>query len=140
MDPECANVNRTIDAYAALYERRDLDGLVSLLDPEARGFGTGADEVAADPQEFRQAVARDFAQAEAATIAFTERRCTVSGDVAWVMGAARFAFRTDGGDDTLDGRFTAVLRRQDGVWQFAQFHFSVPYRAQAPGASWPGAS
>ena len=140
MEPECANVNRTIDAYAALYEQRDLDGLVSLLDPGARGFGTGADEVADDPQGFRQAVARDFAQTEAASIAFTERRCTVSGDVAWVMGAARFAFRAGGTDDTLDGRFTAVLRRQEGIWRFAQFHFSVPFGAQAAGASWPGVS
>lgn len=139
MDPECTNVDRTIDAYAALYERRDLDGLVSLLDPEARGFGTGADEVAANPQGFRQAVARDFTQSEAASIAFTDRRCSVSGDIAWVMGAAGFAFRMNGVDDTLEGRFTAVLRRHEGVWRFAQFHFSVPFGAQVPGASWPEA-
>lgn len=139
MNPECANVNRTIDAYAVLYERRDLDGLVSLLDPEARGFGTGIDEVAADPQGFRQAVARDFTQSEAASIAFTDRRCSVSSDIAWVMGAARFTFRANGVDGTLDGRFTAVLRQQEGIWRFAQFHFSLPFGAQAPGASWPEA-
>lgn len=140
MDPECTNVDRTIDAYAALYERRDLDGLVSLLDPGVRGYGTGVDEVAADRREFRRAVARDFAQAETASIAFTERRCTVSGDVAWVMGGCRFAFRSGSADGTLDGRFTAVLRQQEGVWRFAQFHFSVPFGVQAPGASWPGTS
>lgn len=138
MTPECTNVDRMIDAYAALYERRDLDGLVSLLDPEARGYGTGIDEAAADRDEFRRAVARDFAQTEAASIAFTERRCAVSGDVAWVMSACRFAFSAGGADETLDGRFTAVLRRQDGIWRFAQFHFSVPFGMQAPGSSWPG--
>ncbi len=140
MDPECTNVYRTIDAYAALYRRRDLDGLISLLVPEARGFGMGADEVTADANEIRTAVARDFAQSEAASIAFTERRCTVSGDVAWVMANASFAFRAGGVDNTMDGRFTAVLQRQGGVWRFAQFHFSMPYGEQARGESWPGSS
>ncbi|MEN6342265.1 MAG: nuclear transport factor 2 family protein [Methanospirillum sp.] len=140
MEPECLNVDRTIDAYAALYERRDIDGLVSLLDPSARGFGTGADEVAEDPLDFRQAVARDFAQTESASVEFTERRCTVSGDIAWVMGNCRFSFRADGAETALDGRFTAVLRAQDGIWRFAQFHFSVPFAGQAPGSSWPRTS
>ena len=140
MNPECTHVYRTLDAYAALYERRDLDGLVSLLVPEARGFGTGPDEVTASSNEIRTALARDFAQSEAASLALTDRRCTVSGDVAWVMANARFAFRAGGADDTLDGRFTAVLQRQDRVWRLAQIHFSVPFGAQAQGASWPGAA
>jgi ketosteroid isomerase-like protein len=132
-------VLRTLDAYAALYGERDLEGIVSLVEPDFQGFGSGPDERVTDALRFRDATSRDFAQAESARIVFSDRVCTVEGNVAWVMAGCRFTFTIDGKEGVLDGRFTGVLRQHEGVWRLAQFHFSMPFGEQAAGSSWPSA-
>ena len=139
MDPECIAINRTLDSYTVLYTRRDLDGVVSLVEPDFQGYGTGPDEVIRNADEFRRAVERDFAQTESATICFSDRRCTVEGSTAWVMGGCRFSFITGNGEGEMEGRFTAVLRHYDGVWRLAQLHLSIPCQEQSQGESWPSA-
>lgn len=137
MNPECIGIDRILDTYSVLYGQRDLAGLISLVEPDFQGFGTGPDEVVMSAEELRRAVARDFAQAEVSTIAFTDRYCTVEGTAAWVMGACRFDFRSGETEGIIVARFTAVLRKNEGVWRFAQLHYSMPCSEQAEGSSWP---
>ncbi len=139
MNPECIGVNRILDTYTVLYSQRDLAGLISLVESDFQGFGTGPDEVVMSAEELRQSVVRDFAQADSSTIAFSERRCTIEGAAAWVMGTCRFDFCAGESEGAMEGRFTAVLRRNEGVWRFAQLHLSMPCAEQTEGASWPSA-
>ncbi|KAF5047097.1 SnoaL-like domain protein [anaerobic digester metagenome] len=137
MDPECIGINRTLDSYTVLYAHRDLAGVVSLVELDFHGFGTGPDEVVSNADEFRRSVERDFAQTRSATISFSDRRCTVEGTAAWVMGTCRFEFDTGTLEGLMEGRFTAVLRRNEKVWRLAQLHLSMPCEDQSEGASWP---
>ena len=137
MNPECIGVNRTLDTYSVLYGQRDLAGLITLVEPDFHGYGTGPDEVVMSAEELRQSIARDFAQAEASTLIFSDRHCTVEGTAAWVMGSCRFDFRAGESEGAMEARFTAVLRQNEGVWRMAQLHLSMPCAAQDEGESWP---
>ncbi len=137
MDPECIGINRTLDSYAVLYAQRDLTGIVSLVEPDFHGYGTGPDEIVSSAEEFRRSVARDFTQTESASIRFSDRRCTVEGAAGWVMGTCRFDFIAGDSEGVMEGRFTAVLRRNEKVWRLAQLHLSMPCADQSEGASWP---
>lgn len=137
MNPECIGINRTLDSYAVLYGQRDLAGVISLVEPDFHGYGTGPDEVVSNADEFRRSVERDLSQAESIALSFTDRRCTVEGSAAWVMGTCRFEFATGSTEGLMEGRFTAVLRRNEKVWRLAQLHLSMPCADQSEGASWP---
>jgi ketosteroid isomerase-like protein len=135
--PTQAAVLATLQQWKDAYSRRDLDGALSVIAPDADvvGIGTGPDEWRVGPEEFKAQLERDFAQSEALSVDYEPLVVSEAGPVAWVAGRARVLGRVGGQELTLTGRFTAVLERREDRWLLMQTHFSLPAAEQAEGRS-----
>ena len=117
---------------------KDVDGVVALVDPGLRAFGTGPDEKAIGREAYRRHIERDFGQAEAIRLEFSDVHIGAEGTVAWVMADMVYHIVAGGTPQTLNGRLTAVLRGTGHAWVFAQLHYSLPAGNQEAGQSYPG--
>jgi uncharacterized protein (TIGR02246 family) len=132
-----AAVQATLQQWKDAYSRRDVDGALAVMAPDADvvGIGTGPDEWRVGPEEFKAQLERDFAQSEALSVDYEPLVVSEAGPVAWVAGQARVRARVEGQELTLAGRFTAVLEQRQGRWLLVQTHFSLPAAEQAEGRS-----
>jgi uncharacterized protein (TIGR02246 family) len=132
-----AAVQATLQQWKDAYSRRDLDGVLAVMAPDAGvvGIGTGPDEWRVGPGEFKAQLERDFAQSEALSVDYEPLVVSEAGSVAWVAGRATVQARVEGQNLTLTGRFTAVLEQREGRWLLVQTHFSLPAAEQAEGRS-----
>jgi uncharacterized protein (TIGR02246 family) len=132
-----AAVQATLQQWKDAYTRRDLDGALAVIAPDADvvGIGTGPDEWRVGPEAVKAQLERDFAQSEALSVDYEPLVVSEAGPVAWVAGQATVQARVDGQDLTLTGRFTAVLEQRDDRWLLMQTHFSLPAAEQAEGRS-----
>jgi ketosteroid isomerase-like protein len=132
-----AAVEATLQQWKDAYSRRDVDGALAVIAPDADvvGIGTGPDEWRVGPEEFKAQLERDFAQSEALSVDCEPLVVSAAGPVAWVAGRARVQARVEGQDVTLTGRFTAVLEQRGDHWLLMQTHFSLPAAEQAEGRS-----
>jgi ketosteroid isomerase-like protein len=132
-----AAVQATLQQWKDAYSRRDVDGALAVVAPDADvvGIGTGPDEWRVGPEAFKAQLERDFAQSEALSVDYEPLVVSAAGPVAWVAGTARVQARVEGQDVTLAGRFTAVLEQRAGRWLLMQTHFSLPAAEQAEGQS-----
>ncbi len=117
--------------------RKDVEGIMTLTDPDFRGFGTGSDEKAIGKEAYRRHLERDFSQAETIALEFSDVRIGAEGTVAWVMADMAYRVVADGASQTLNGRLTAVLRGTGHAWVFVQMHYSLPAQGQEEGQSYP---
>jgi ketosteroid isomerase-like protein len=131
------DVQATLQQWKDAYSHRDLDGALALIAPDEDvvGIGTGPDEWRVGPEQFKTQIERDFAQSEALSVEYEPLVVSEAGPVAWVAGRATVQARVDGQDQTLTGRFTAVLEHRGGRWLLMQTHFSLPAAEQAEGRS-----
>lgn len=141
LSPETeAEVIGTMEQYAAAYKNRDIRTLSAIFSPEISGFGSGPDEVIGNHKDFLRQIRRDMSQATILSVAFTDRKISGDGRVAWATSKSTITFTPDGkAKQTLSGRSTMVLRNTGSRWVIAQLHFSLPYGGQAAGQSFPGA-
>jgi uncharacterized protein (TIGR02246 family) len=132
-----AAVQATLQQWKDAYSRRDVDGALAVMAPDADvvGIGTGPDEWRVGPEAFKAQIERDFAQSEALSVDYKPLVVSEAGPVAWVAGRARVQARVEGQDVSLTGRFTAVLEQRAGRWLLMQTHFSTPAAEQAEGRS-----
>jgi ketosteroid isomerase-like protein len=132
-----AAVQATLQQWKDAYSRRDVDGALAVMAPDADvvGIGTGPDEWRVGPEEFKAQLERDFAQSEALSVDYEPLVVSEAGPVAWVAGRARVRARVEGQDVSLTGRFTAVLEQRGDRWLLVQTHFSLPAAEQAEGQS-----
>jgi ketosteroid isomerase-like protein len=132
-----AGVQATLQQWKDAYAKRDLDGALTVIAPDddVVAIGTGADEWRVAREQVRAQMERDFAQAEALSVAYEPLVVSEAGAVAWVAGQATVQARVDGQDLALAGRFTAVLEHRDDKWLLMQTHFSLPAAEQAAGRS-----
>ncbi|MDK2889423.1 MAG: hypothetical protein PWR21_54 [Methanoculleus sp.] len=113
--------------------RKDVDGIMALIDPDFRGLFAGTGEKAIGREACRQHLERGFAQAETIGLDLSDIHIGAEGTVAWVMADMTCRIVVDGVPQTLNGRLTAVLRGTGHAWIFAQMHCSLP----AEGRSYP---
>ena len=127
-----AGVQATLQQWKDAYSQQDLDRALAVIAPDEDvvGIGTGPDEWRVGPDQFKVQIERDFAQAEALSVAYEPLVVSEAGPVAWVAGRATVQARVEGQDLTLTGRFTAVLERRDDRWLLMQTHFSLPAAEQ----------
>jgi uncharacterized protein (TIGR02246 family) len=132
-----AAVQATLQQWKDAYSRRDVDGVLAVMAPDADvvGIGTGPDEWRVGAEAFKAQLARDFAQSEALSVDYEPLVVSEAGPVAWVAGRARVRVRVEGQELTLAGRFTAVLEQRGDRWLLMQTHFSLPAAEQAEGRS-----
>jgi uncharacterized protein (TIGR02246 family) len=130
-----AAVQATLQQWKDAYSRRDMDGALAVMAPDADVLGIGPDEWRVGPAEFKAQLERDFAQSEALSVDYEPLVVSEAGPVAWVAARASVQVRVEGQKLTLTGRFTAVLEQREGRWLLVQTHFSLPAAQQAEGRS-----
>ena len=105
---------------------KDIDGLAALVDPDFRGFGTGADGTVIGREACRRVLERDLSRVETVSLEFSDVRIGAEGTVAWVMAGTACRVVAGGVPRTLNGRLTAVLRGTGHAWVVVQVHHSLP--------------
>jgi uncharacterized protein (TIGR02246 family) len=132
-----AAVQATLQQWKDAYSRRDVDGTLAVMAPDADvvGIGTGPDEWRVGPEAFKAQLERDFAQSEALSVDVEPLVVSAAGPVAWVAGRATVQAQVEGQELTLAGRFTAVLEQREDRWLLVQTHFSLPAAEQAEARS-----
>lgn len=135
-----AEVIEAMHNYGTAYQKKDIKALLALFSPEISGFGSGADEVVLNRNDFTRQIKRDLSQATSVSVKFTGVKIFGEGRIAWVTSKSTITFTLEGTKkQTMSGRSTMVLRNTGSRWVIEQVHFSMPYIEQSPGQSFPGA-
>lgn len=132
-------VTTAVEIYARAYSAKDLDGILETADEYFFGYGTGPDEEIYGKEQLRAQVERDLAQCDRISMAIGPGHVSGKGEVAWYAGKCTVEATVGGQDVRLDGRITAVLKKDGDRWLFAMIHFGMPFGAQESGQSWPHA-
>ena len=104
--------------------RKDIDGVMALVDPGFRAFGIGPGEMVIGSEACRKRLEQIFSQAESITPDLADIYIGAEGTVAWVMADMICRVTEDGTPRTLSGKMTAVLRGTGHAWIFVQMHCS----------------
>jgi ketosteroid isomerase-like protein len=135
-----AEVTEAMQKYGTAYQKKDIKMLSALFSPDISGFGSGPDEVILDHKQFLRQMKRDASQATVISFEFSDRKIFGDGRIAWASSTSTITFTVDGAmKQTIRGRSTMVLRNTGSRWLIEQLHFSMPYREQSAGQSFPGA-
>ena len=131
-----------VNGFFAAYEKRDIDIVLPYFaqdedlvvlgpapDERLRGWVSGA----LNPKEVREQIKRDWARTEGSSIDITWSRVSSLGAVAWIAARVIYSWKSDGNQNSINGRFTAVLEERSNRWVFLQVHFSFPFETRAPG-------
>lgn len=116
----------TLDRFARAWSRNDLDGLVSLADPEISGFFPRTKSRILGSDGFLRFIPEVCSGSGGSILRFHEPLIEAIGTVAWVSSCYSLEPVADKGDSRENGRFTAVLKGTGHSWVFSQFHFSLP--------------
>lgn len=134
-----AEVLGALNKFMETYQKRDIDGLMSIIPPDDDLFlfGTGVDEKRTGRAEFGYQVERDWAQTEALAFNLTWQRVSASGPVAWVAAEGLGQGRVGGQAFQFPLRMTAVFEKKNDEWLMRQSHISLPAPGQEEGDSVP---
>jgi ketosteroid isomerase-like protein len=134
-----AAVMGVLNKFMETYQKRDIEGLMSLFPPDDDQvmFGTGADEKRIGRDQIRFQAERDWIQTEALAFNFTWHQISAAGPVAW--GAAEGLGQGKAGGQAFEFpvRMTAVLEKRGDEVLLVQSHISLPSPAQEEGDSVP---
>jgi len=128
-----------MERYARAYSAKDLEGILATVNESFFGYGSGPDEEVYGKEQLRAQVERDLAQCDRVSMAIGPGHISGKGEVAWYAGKCTIEATVDDQDMRLEGRITAVLKKDGGRWLFAMIHFAMPSGAQEAGQSWPHA-
>ena len=134
-----AEVLSVINKFTETYQKRDMDGLMSLFaaDDDLFAFGTNIDEKRQGRDEFKYQLERDWSQMEALAINFTWHRVSAAGSVAWVASEGLAQGKVGGQEIEFPCRMTTVLENQNNEWLIRQLHFALPLTPQEEDSSVP---
>jgi len=130
-------ITASFDRYKIAYSNKDINMLLGMTDPLFFGLGSGPDEKVNSFDELKSQLERDFAQSGNLAIDFGPLAMAWDGNVAWCAGDCTISATIGDEQLRLEGRMTAVLRRNGKEWMFAHTHFSMPDREQEAGKSFP---
>jgi ketosteroid isomerase-like protein len=127
------------DKFIAAYQKRDIEGLMSLLAPDDDIFlfGTGVDEKRIGRAQFRFQAERDWSQTDALAFKLTWHQVSAAGPVAWVAAEGVGQGKVGGQAIEFPFRTTVVLEQRGDKWLFVQLHMSLPAPGQSEGDSVP---
>jgi ketosteroid isomerase-like protein len=134
-----AAVLAVFDKFMADYQKRDIEGLMSLLAPDDDIFlfGTGVDEKRIGRAQFRLQAERDWSQTDTLAFKLTWHQVSAAGPVAWVAAEGVGQGKVGGQAIEFPFRATVVLEQRGDKWLFLQLHMSLPAPAQDEGDSVP---
>ena len=126
-------IQDTLDRFAQYYNRKDTEMVLTLIDPEITGFGTGRDEKAVGIAEYKKFLERDMAQCDRISIGFQDLLISAEGTVAWVACGCTITADLSGKTQTIVMRASIVLKGTGHGWLIAHIHLSVPDTNQQAG-------
>lgn len=128
-----------MERYAQAYSEKDLEGIMATAAEDFFGYGSGPDEEVYGKEQFRAQVERDLSQSDRISMLLGPSHVSGKGDVAWYAGSCTVEATVSGQDIRMEGRVTAVLKKEGGQWLIAMCHFAMPFGGQETGQSWPQA-
>ena len=117
-------------AWTERFSTHDLEGLLALYDRDAVFWGTSSQTLRDTPDSIR-----DYFKGvptSSMTVAVTDSRVRVLGDVAVNTGYYTFTAMRNGQPDPRPARFSFTYRRRDGKWLIVDHHSSSVPAAPAP--------
>jgi uncharacterized protein (TIGR02246 family) len=109
-------------AWTDNFSSHNLEGLLALYDPEAVFWGTSSPTIRDTPE-----LVRDYFKGvptSTMTVAVTDSRVRVLGNVAVNSGVYTFAAIRNGQPDPRPARFSFTYRLRDGRWLIVDHHSS----------------
>ena len=117
----------------ANFVERNLEATLAFLTPNISGFGTGADEIAINKEDFEKLFIRDFAEApNPIDYQVTDLDIHVHAETA--LTASQINIRTIILNQELklnNIRLSIFFVRQDGIWWMEHLHISFPTQVHA---------
>jgi hypothetical protein len=114
--------------FAEFYAKRDLEGLISLIDPESNVvlFGMGPNEKRIGLDEIRIQFESDWSDFETASIEFNWISISSVSEMAWLAADSLFRMTVDGHNLIFPCYLTMVLAMNKGKWFIVHMHYSAP--------------
>jgi len=136
-----AQVRTAFDAYMrAYFTERNLPEIWAILADDLFGFGTGADEIALEPEQLKALFARDIADAPN-PIAFRYHGLKVvalSENLGIVAAVFDISMMIDGQPLEMEGlRLSTVFQRHSDRWLLVHKHISTPATIHEEGEAYP---
>jgi len=134
-----AAVMGVLNKFMETYQKRDIEGLMSLFPPDDDQimFGTGADEKRVGRDQIKFQAERDWSQTESLAFNFTWHQISAAGSVAWVAAEGQGQGKAGDQEFQFPLRMTSVLEQRGDEWFLLQSHVSLPSPAQEEGDSVP---
>ena len=125
-------VEAIIRKMSEAYKARNLKEVKACFAPDddVSLVGTGADETRIGPGQIQEQAERDWAHTECIEMAFSRKRISAAGSVAWVFADGAFNVRAEGQAMTLPVRVSIVLEKRRDRWLIVHAHFSTAAAAQ----------
>ena len=141
LDVDEESVMEALDDFAAAYCAGDAEAVLALIskDPDSVLVGTGADEVRIGPEQIREQVERDMAQAQRIEMQLGEVRVSGRGSVAWASAEPVVTATVGGEHIRMPTRLSVTLVNEDGAWLIHAAHLSVAFAGQQAGESFANA-
>jgi hypothetical protein len=114
--------------FADFYSKRDLEGLISLIDPDSNVvlFGMGPNEKRIGLDEIRIQFKSDWSDFEAASIEFNWVSISATNEMVWLAADSHFKMTVDGHNLIFPCYLTLVLAMNKGKWFIVHMHYSAP--------------
>lgn len=128
-------VKGVLDAYAAAFEKKDVNAIMALISPDSAAVFIDSD--AALPfsglDKIKEIYTRDFSQMESGTLTYNATSIGSKGDVAWFATGVNATVVIDKEKSTVPAQWSGVLEKRGGKWLIVQSHFSFPIETEEEG-------
>jgi ketosteroid isomerase-like protein len=128
-------VKGVLDAYAAAFEKKDVDAIMALIAPDSTAVFIDSD--AALPfsglDKAKEIYKRDFSQMESGALTYSATSIGSKGDVAWFATGVSATVVIDKEKSTVPAQWSGVMEKRAGKWLIVQSHFSFPIETDDEG-------
>jgi len=122
-------IKAVLKKHGDYFKAKNLEGVMSLYAkaPDIASIGSDEKEEAIGAEQIRAEYQKSFAAiGNLNAISYKNLHISAAGNVAWIYMELKINLVMAKAKNPLDinGRFTAVLKKQGNKWQFVQTHFS----------------
>jgi uncharacterized protein (TIGR02246 family) len=128
-------VKALLDAYAAAFEKKDVNAIAALIAPDSTVVFIDSDTALpfTGLEKIKEIYTRDFSQMESGALTYNATSIGSKGDVAWFATGINASVVIDKEKTTVPAQWSGVLEKRGGKWLIVQSHFSFPIEEQVEG-------
>jgi len=126
--------------YLDAYGKQDMKAALDCFSnkPDTTFIGTGIDDKTVGKQKIEALLKRDFAESQGTTTDTHLISANIQNDMAWIAAEVNAKVKLNNGQtQSVSGRCTTVLEKENNDWKIRHFHFSTPALNQPKGKSFP---